>query len=183
MVVDINAADAPSACAVLLHPHPDYGGDRFHPLIDQLFARLPGRSVSAIRFDFSTSAPGAARDDVIAAMDVGTQHWPQLPVVVAGYSFGAGIAATVDDQRIAGWLLVAPPSAMLAQATIGGDSRPKMVVVPEDDQYSPPEAVAQVIRGWASTSMSTLAGADHFLGPVEPVVEHAVSWIRSLVSP
>jgi uncharacterized protein len=183
MVVDINAADAASAFAVLLHPHPDYGGDRFHPFINTLFLRLPAASVSAIRFDFSTAATAEARDEVIAAINVGTERWPQLSVIIAGYSFGAGIAATVDDPRIAGWYLLAPPSVMLAHSAIGDDPRPKAVLVPEHDQFSTPETVEQLIGGWRSTTMDTLAGTDHFLGAVEPVVDHALSWIGSLLSP
>jgi alpha/beta superfamily hydrolase len=183
MVVDINDAEAPSAFALLLHPHPNYGGDRFHPLIDTLFTRLPGVSMSAIRFDFSTAGTAEARDEVIAVINLGAERWPELSAIVAGYSFGAGIAATVDDQRIAGWYLVAPPSAMLVDAPIGDDPRPKAVVVPEYDQFSPPRTVEHLIGGWRSTTMSILADTDHFLGVNEPVVDQALSWITSIRTP
>jgi len=179
MLVDSNASDAASAFAVLLHPHPDYGGDRFHPFIDTLYNRLPDISVSAIRFDFSTAQATGARHQVLAAIDLGAERWPDLPVIVVGYSFGSGIAAMVDDPRIAGWYLLAPPAVMLAHATIGDDPRPKAVLVPERDQFSPPATVEQLIGGWRSVTMSTLAGADHFLGPVHPAVDHALSWIGS----
>lgn len=180
MFVDINPAESAAGFAVLLHPHPEYGGDRFHPLVDTLFTRLPGISVGAIRFDFTTAATDQARDEVVAGINAGTEQWPQLPAIVLGYSFGAAIASTVDDPRVAGWYLVAPPAAMMADAVIGEDPRPKTVLVPERDQFSPPGTVEQLIRGWRSTTMSTLAGADHFLGgAVEPAVDQALRWIRS----
>jgi alpha/beta superfamily hydrolase len=162
---------------VLLHPHPDYGGDRFHPFINGMFQRLPELSVSAIRFDFTSAARERAGEEVVAAIDAGAARWPQLPVFLVGYSFGAGIAAGVSDHRVAGWFLLAPPLAMLAGATIGDDPRPKAVVMPEYDQFSSPDAVAEAVAQWQSTTFTTLTGADHFLGAVGPVLDAALGWI------
>ena len=39
--VDFTAAQQAWAVAVLLHPHPDFGGDRFNAVIDELYRRLP----------------------------------------------------------------------------------------------------------------------------------------------
>lgn len=178
MVVDVNPAGAGSAFAVLLHPHPDYGGDRRHPFIDRLFTRLPEVSVSAVRFDFTTSSHSGAAEQVIAAIDHGAGQWPDRTAVLAGYSFGAGIAAMVDDPRVAGWYLLAPPRAMLERSAIGDDPRPKSVVVPEHDQFSPPELIEPVVGKWRTTTVSTLPHADHFLGHVEPIVDDALEWIR-----
>ena len=148
MRVDINAAEAGSAFAVLLHPHPDYGGNRFHPFVDLLFTRLPEVSVSAVRFDFTTSSPAGACEQVITAIDQGAARWPGGPVILAGYSFGAGIAAMVDDWRIAGWYLLAAPAVMLEHSVVGDDRRPKTIRVPEHDQYSSPEAVERLTAEW-----------------------------------
>jgi hypothetical protein len=173
----MNVAEEARALAVLLHPHPHFGGNRFHPFIDALFRRLPDVAVTAIRFDFSSAEPSVAREEVAAAMDEGSTRWPQLPVVLAGYSFGAGIAAGVGDERIAGWYLLAPPVAMLAGSPIGPDPRPKGIVVPEFDQFSPPAAVERVVTGWERTTVTTVPNADHFLGAVAPFVDDAFDWI------
>jgi alpha/beta superfamily hydrolase len=183
VIADVNAADNARGVAVLLHPHPDFGGDRFHPFIDGLFRRLPGVAVSAIRFDFSSAEPSAAREEVMAALDVGAARWPQLPVVLAGYSFGAGIAAGLDDERISGWYLLAPPAAMLSAAPIGRDPRPKTLAVPERDQFSPPAAIADVVAGWTTTTVTTVPNADHFLGAVRPIVDGALTWIAGIIKP
>jgi alpha/beta superfamily hydrolase len=179
---EINTADEARGFAVLLHPHPDFGGNRFHPFVESLFRRLPDIGVNAIRFDFSSSELSTARDEVVAAIDEGAIRWPQLPTILAGYSFGAGVAAGIADERIAGWFLLAPPSAMLSASTIGGDPRPKAVVVPEQDQFSPPAAVAQVVAGWERTTVTTLPNTDHFLGTVRPIVDSALHWIEQITS-
>jgi alpha/beta superfamily hydrolase len=181
VALDISTADDASAFVVLLHPHPDYGGDRFHPFIDTMFRRLPGFSANAIRFDFSSADDVRAHEQVVTAIDEGARRWPELPAILVGYSFGAGIAAAVADDRISAWYLLAPPVAMLTKATISGVPRPKALVVPEHDQFFPPDAVAEAAVGWQPpTTVSTAPGVDHFLRIVEPVVETALDWIGQL---
>jgi hypothetical protein len=43
------------------------------------------------------------------------------------------------------------------------DHRPKHLVVPRHDQYSPPEAVEPAVAGWDNTSLVVVESADHFL--------------------
>ena len=178
----MNIASEARGLAVLLHPHPHFGGNRFHPFIDGLFHQLPDIGVNAIRFDFSSAEPASAREEVMAVIDEGAARWPQLPIILAGYSFGAGVAASIDDERIAGWYLLAPPAAMLSTAVIGSDPRPKSLVVPEHDQFSPPFEIAQVVVGWERITVTTLPHTDHFLGSVQPIVDHALRWIEPLAS-
>ncbi|HWE56715.1 MAG TPA: hypothetical protein VG435_14475 [Acidimicrobiales bacterium] len=182
MATDINAADVAVGAAVLLHPHPDYGGNRHHPFIDGLFRRLPEVSVSAVRFDFATSSPAEARGQVLDGIESATAGGPHLPVVLVGYSFGAAIGAMVDAPELVGWYLLAPPSAMLGDAVIGADLRPKSIQVPEHDQFSTTASIEQATSGWRSTVVETVVGIDHFLGDVRPIVERAVDWIGSLLS-
>jgi alpha/beta superfamily hydrolase len=174
---EVNVAEDAGSLAVLLHPHPHFGGNRFHPFIDALFRRLPESGVTAIRFDFSSAEPSVATAEVVAALDQGSTRSPQLGVLLVGYSFGAGIAAGVGDPRVAGWYLLAPPAAMLADVSIGPDRRPKRIVAPELDQYSPPAAIEHVVAGWETTTVATVPNADHFLGNVAPFVDDALSWI------
>jgi alpha/beta superfamily hydrolase len=182
VAAEMNIAQKATALAVLLHPHPDFGGNRFHPFIHGLFHRLPDAAVTAIRFDFSTAQPGAAHDEVLSSMDEASARWPELPVVLAGYSFGAGIAASIADERIAGWYLLAPPAAMLSAGLIGDDRRPKVIAVPQFDQFSPPDAIAHAVAGWETTSVTTVPNADHFLGAVQPIVDEALHWIEGIAS-
>jgi alpha/beta superfamily hydrolase len=179
----MNAPDDVRGTAVLLHPHPDFGGNRFHPFIDGLFRRLPEVAVSAVRIDFTSSEQTSARADVLAAIDAACGLWPALPLALVGYSFGAGIAVGINDDRVSGWYLLAPPTDVLFSAAIGADSRPKAIVVPENDQFFPPESTERAVAGWASTTVTVIPGADHFLGRVNGIVDAAVEWIDRLVNP
>jgi alpha/beta superfamily hydrolase len=101
--------------------------------------------------------------------------------VLAGYSFGAGIAGAIDDERIAGWYLLAPQSSALVDTTIGQDARPKALVVPERDQFSPPAVIAECVAEWVATTITVLPDTDHFLGTVDPIVAGALNWVTSVV--
>jgi alpha/beta superfamily hydrolase len=175
LVVDISPAPDPRCAAVLLHPHPDFGGNRFHPFIAGLYDRLPKVGVTAVRFDFSSSDPAVARDETLDALDTASSE--EMPVVLVGYSFGAGVAASVNDDRLIGWYLLAPQTEWLVQAAISEDPRPKAIVVPEFDQFSPPPAVDKVVSDWQATTMTTVPGTDHFLGAVAPLVDQTVEWV------
>jgi hypothetical protein len=82
---------------------------------------------------------------------------------------------------VAGWYLLAPQSATLLRAPVGRDPRPKAIVVPAYDQFSPPAEVSQAVSEWQSTTVTTAPDADHFLGPVEPVADGAMRWIEGLI--
>jgi alpha/beta superfamily hydrolase len=183
MTLDISGPDHARAMVVLLHPHPSFGGDRFHPFIDATFRLLERIGVGAIRFDFSTADPGAAGGEVAAAIEGGLRRWPEAPVFLVGYSFGAGVAAALSDARILGWYLLAPQAPALTASPIGPDPRPKAIVVPELDQYSPPAAISQATEGWENTTVSILAGTDHFLGDVKALAEAAVGWVEARLAP
>jgi alpha/beta superfamily hydrolase len=182
METDVNPAKDPLAVAVLLHPHPDFGGSRFHPFIDGMFHRLPDISVTSIRFDFTSADMTSARAQVVAAIDEPAVHSRGLPAVIVGYSFGAGVAASVTDSCVAARYLLAPPLAMLEDAVIADDPRPKAVVIPERDQFSPPASVAEELWTWRGTTFATIPGVDHFLGHVGPIVDNALAWIGKAVA-
>ncbi len=174
--VDFTAAQQAWAVGVLLHPHPDFGGDRFNVVIDELYRRLPLGGISTLRFDFSSSElPIAAAQTVEVLNHAGTS-----PLALVGYSFGAEVAATVDDGRIAGWFLIAPPFVEAKRPRpIATDPRPKALLLAEHDQFSPPGRSSHIAEKWVNTTVGVVAGADHFLmGHTGVVADEALSWFR-----
>jgi hypothetical protein len=70
------------AAAVLLHPHPEMGGDRFNNVVSELYRALPPAGVTAIRFDFSGSKIDGAAEETIEALD---QLPDDIPRFLVGY--------------------------------------------------------------------------------------------------
>lgn len=152
--------------AVVLHPHPDMGGNRHNPVVRSLARALVG----AHTFDFTSSDPATAVEQTLTELGDGA-------VWLAGYSFGGGIASLVDDPRVRGWILVAPALALVTPV-IATDTRPKLVVACADDTYFPPDALHAATDGWEATTHVTLDGTDHFLrGREHDVAARAASWV------
>jgi len=154
------------------------GGNRFNAVVDALYRALPLAGVAAARFDFSSSDRASATQQTVEVID----QIVTRPVVLVGYSFGAAIATMVNDERLAGWFLIAPPLALMgAEASaIGTDARPKAMAVAEFDQFSTPAEVATATQGWTNSALHPLAGADHFLGGhLDAVVDQVLIWLRT----
>jgi alpha/beta superfamily hydrolase len=178
---DLARPDAARAAAPLCHPHPAYGGDRHNIVVDALFRALPAAGVAALRFDFGPGAgrpagDGDARADVAAALDrLAAELGEGVPLWLVGYSFGADVALSVDDPRVRGWAAVAPPLRFGGTPVpAGGDPRPVLVLVPEHDQYSPPERAAAATGAWPAVTVEVVPMADHFLAGATDRVAAAV---------
>ncbi len=174
----VTADGAARAAAVLLHPHPDMGGDRFNNVVGELFRILPGAGVTTIRFDFSSSDIDTAAAETLEALAALPDDG--APRFLVGYSFGGGVAATIDDERLAGWFLAAP-ALTLVEPAIGADPRPKLVAAAEHDRFFPPDKLEAATIDWRSTSITTIPGADHFfVGRTDVVAQRCIEWITQL---
>jgi alpha/beta superfamily hydrolase len=178
LAIDVNSPDDAWATAILLHPHPDMGGNRFNSVVEALYRALPPAGVGAVRFDFSSSDTELAAARTVEVID----ETATRPLVLIGYSFGAAIATMISDNRLAGWFLVAAPLRLVSAggSQIGSDPRPKALAVPEFDQFSPPAQTLEATEGWVNATVSLLPGTDHFLhSGLDDVVAQVLAWLRS----
>jgi uncharacterized protein len=177
LVGPLSRAAGPVPAAVVCHPHPQYGGDRRHPVVDAIFRRLNEAGFHSLRFDFRRSFGGgeAERLDVVAAVDALTERFPGSPVHVAGYSFGAAVMLAVDDPRIASKVAVAPP---LTAMPVTPTRTATLVLVPAHDQFCPPGAAAEIVQQWPDTQLEVVDMADHFLvGRARAVADIVARWL------
>lgn len=157
---------------VVCHPHPLYGGSMDANVVDALFRALPPLGVAVLRFNFrgagrsgGTHGGGQAeRLDVAAAVARAAELWPRAQLLLAGYSFGADVALTVDDPAVAGWLAVAPPLRVLDIADMAAltDERPKIFVGAAHDQFNPYDALVEALADVPNATVRRAEGADHF---------------------
>lgn len=161
LTADLAVPDEPVASIVVCHPHPHYGGNRFHPAVDAIFVRAAASDLAAVRFDFRREHGNgiAERADVIAAIDEVALHTAG-PTFVAGYSFGAAVALTTVDDRIAGLVAVAPPLTMVE---VEPPTVPTLVIAPRHDQITDVATVTDTVAAWPTADLEVLPSADHFL--------------------
>jgi uncharacterized protein len=188
-------AAEPHATAVLCHPHPQYGGTMRSVVISALFTALPERGISCLRFNFrgvegSDGESSAGRDeplDVLAALDAASERSGSTgPNVLIGWSFGADMALTIDDPRVAGWAAIAPPMRFRAAAeyeAVGADPRPKLLILAAHDEFRTPAEIEDATRLWNATRIEVVAGASHFfIGRTERVVTLAGAFADDLAA-
>jgi len=187
LVGDLARPHAPRMAAIICHPHPRYGGDRFNHVVTALFDALPAAGIAALRFDFRaefSGGPGERLDAIAAIDDIGAAV-PGVPIVALGYSFGALIALELDDDRVGALGLVAPPLAMSPQTA--APTVPALVLTPQHDQFSPPSMSGPIVAAWNQhggpvVEHHTIAMADHSLiGHTRTVAEEITSWLTSLL--
>jgi alpha/beta superfamily hydrolase len=125
------------------------------------------------------------QDDVRAAVShLKSLLGPIGRVALAGYSFGAAMAAAVaaGGGPLAGLALIAPPLAMrgLPPAPPAVDG-PVRIVAGSADTYCPAEALAGVARTWPATTLTVIDGADHFFfGGLEALDAALAEWAAKL---
>lgn len=171
--------DDPRASLVFCHPHPEMGGTMNAPLLAALAEHLIGQGWAVLRFNFrgvgaseGESSTGEAEvADALGAVDLARASAPDVPVAIAGWSFGGAVAvrACAEDESIVACAAIAPAVVARSGQTAGlsgGDelriSVPLLVVCGSNDEQVPPDAC----RRWAATMPTAryeeMAGANHF---------------------
>jgi uncharacterized protein len=178
------------AAVVLCHPHPQYGGTMRSLVISVLFDSLPGQGCACLRFNFrgvegSTGSYTEGRDeplDIVAGITAIAAEVPSVPIVVAAWSFGADMALTVTDPRVAGWVAIAPPLRFRPTFAASGDARPKHAVLAEHDEFRAPAEVQEEMSTWSNSTTAVVAGASHFfVGRTDRVVAETLVGIDRAV--
>lgn len=160
------------ATVVIGHPHPLYGGDRHNHVVHALQEAAGELGCHSLACDFrgvgnsdGTHDEGnSERLDIAAACEFAQYAAPDLPIVIAGYSFGAAVALNVVHPQAIGWLAVAPPMAMISHLpTSARHHLPKVIIHPEHDQFCPGDALVDLVRTWDNTECHMLSSVDHFI--------------------
>ena len=126
------------------------------------------------------------RDDVRAALDAARSMPGVMRVSLAGYSFGAGMAAAVADSSIEALCLVSAPARML-----GPDSGfrsfvgPVLLVSGDADSVSSIDALREASKAASGAiEVTVVPGADHFWWGKEAALSEAVKrFFDSLTQP
>jgi len=186
---EMSVPDRPRAAVVITHPHPQMGGDMYTPVPAAFFRALAESDVAALRFNFRGTGTstgvhdkgGKERLDVAAAVGHMRFIAPGVPLLLAGWSFGADVSLTQGD-GIAGWFLAAPPLSVVSptEMTAAGVDAPKVLAIGSADQFNPPAKAEATTADWTNTTVLPIDGADHFFGPHLPdLAEHFLEFVTT----
>ena len=138
-------AGTPRGVAVVCHPHPQHGGtldNKVAQTLARAFVQLGWRSV---RFNFrGVGASAGVWDEGVGEVDdalavIAAHREPALPFMLAGFSFGAYVAAQAaarlpDDAKAQRLVLVGPSTERQQMALVPADT---LVIHGESDDVVP----------------------------------------------
>ena len=127
------APQAPRKVAVIAHPHPLFGGTMDNKVVTTLARALTEAGAAAVRFNFrgvgaSEGAHDEGRgetDDMLRVVEHARAAFGELPLVLAGFSFGGAVAARASGRvDFAQLVLVAPGFRRITGQGIGAAPDP-----------------------------------------------------------
>jgi len=178
------------AAAVILHPHPLYGGTLHNKVVHMLARALNEIGVATVRFNFrgvgassGSFAEGIGEtDDALAVVEWARTQAPHVPLWLAGFSFGAYVALRAADRAVpAGLITVAPAVHLYDFSAVALPRCPWLLIQGEADEVVPVESVRAWLAGLAvAPEAHFLPGVGHFFHQRLADLQEAV---RGFVAP
>ena len=194
-LLNLGAENATHA-AVVCHPHPVFGGTLHNKVVFHTMKALNSFGFPVLRFNFrgaglSESEHDNGRgevDDVRAALDW-MDHEYHLPLILAGFSFGAavGMAAACPDERVTALIALGVPAKPIDGrnydlGVLRGCAKPKLFVSGTRDQFASKAELEQLVAGAPEPKKLVLIeAADHFFeGRLREVRDAIEAWVREV---
>jgi hypothetical protein len=171
---------APRGIALVAHPHPLQGGTMDNKVVQTLAKTFAALGYASVRFNFRGVGGSAGQfddgtgetDDALAALAYGRAEYGDLPVVLAGFSFGSFVQTRIAQQVTAErMVLVGPAVARFASATVATDT---IVIHGEQDDVV---ALADVFA-WARPQQLPIIvfpGCGHFFHGRLPQLQRVIT--------
>jgi alpha/beta superfamily hydrolase len=163
---------SPVGNVVVCHPHPEHGGTMHNKVAHTLARAFVSIGFSALRFNFrgTEQSDGEYDDgegelsDALAAIGWMRARNSEVPLWVAGFSFGAAIAVKAAiETRVDGLISVAPA---ITQFAPGLDSQPQipwLVVQGDQDELVEIDETVEWIDGLEpGPELLIFQGGEHF---------------------
>ncbi|MGI9047589.1 MAG: alpha/beta hydrolase [Burkholderiales bacterium] len=159
--------DAPAGIALIAHPHPLQGGTFDNKVVTTLTRAFTRLGYLALRMNFRGVGQSEGlhdngigeTEDMLAAADSARREFGNLPMVLAGFSFGAyvqsRVAPRIEHRRL---VLIAPAVDRFEVGAVPGNT---LVIHGDEDDIVPLSATLK----WAKAQklpVVVLPGAGHF---------------------
>lgn len=191
--------DEPRAALVLCHPHPKMGGTMNAPLLAALTARMTGDGWTVLRFNFRGigKSEGDATtgidevQDAKGAIAYMRHRTPDLPLAIAGWSFGAAVAirTAAEDDSLVGCVAIAPAVKEKPEVTAGlppPDEMdlgvPLLIVAAANDELVETEDCKAWVAGIPHAKVVVIPGANHFFwGKYDSLGDEVAGWLNGSI--
>ena len=196
-------AENATHAAVVCHPHPLFGGTLHNKVVFHTMKALNGFGFPVLRFNFRGAGLSHGEhdhgdgevEDVRAALNWLDAEF-HLPLVFAGFSFGAavGLRAACPDARVKALIGVGTPAIPVAADAeeprvykfdfLRECIKPKLFVSGARDPFGPRAQLEALVASVADPKKLVLIeGADHFFeGRLRELRETIEGWVKEALS-
>ena len=162
-------------CVILCHPHPQYGGNMFDGLINQISSYLLSNEIATLRFNqrgvgMSSGESGDGTNEMIDTEAVvnlisSTPKIDGSRLGIIGYSFGAWMAleSSLRTNLIKSLVSIACPQNKFAQYGTVQITQPKLLILGDrDHDFTLGQFKFLANRMSEPKRTEVVTGADHF---------------------
>jgi alpha/beta superfamily hydrolase len=174
--------------AVILHPHPQFGGTMNNQIVYNMYYAFAERGFSVLRFNFrgvgrsqgSFDHGQGELSDAASALDWVQSNMPEARACwIAGISFGAWIGMQLLMRRpeIEGFISIAPPANRFDFSFLAPCPSSGLFVHGDQDRVAPLKEVMALIEKLKTQrgiliEHAVIEGANHFFeNRIEPLIE------------
>ncbi len=159
-------AIGPTVAALVMHPHPQYGGDMDNHVVVAMRDALASAGAATLRFNLrgtggsrGTFDPAFAPNDADAGLVALHTAQPDLPIVLAGYSYGAQLASGLAALKPPAALILVSPPLAYAPLTALPASLAILAIAGDADSVCPPDRLRTMTA--LGATVRVLPGVDH----------------------
>jgi len=186
-------ASAPLVILVC-HPHPSFGGTMHNKVVFHAGKAAVQLGLPTLRFNYrgvgaseGEFADGIGeQNDARAALDYLQTRFPDTPVCMIGFSFGAwvGLTAGAPDSRVMALVGLGLPTALLNFDFLRDVHKPKLIIQGTRDIYGPREQVDDLFDSLQRPKrIQWVEGADHFFaGRLDEVQNPVRDFLQEIVT-
>jgi uncharacterized protein len=177
---------APRAVAIVSHPHPLFGGTMDNKVATTLARAMFDAGAATYRFNFrgvgkSEGVHDEGRgetDDLLTVIAYAREKHPNLPLWLAGFSFGGAVTLAASEQCVADeMVLIAPAFERMSHwknVADGGKPPPSTLLIHGENDDTVPLADSMQWARPREIPVCVVPNADHFfhlrLGAIKRLV-------------
>ena len=175
---------APVGSAVIAHPHPLFGGTMDNKVVQTLARAFVQCGWTALRFNFrgvgaSEGAYDEGRGELQDLLAVAQQLAPEGPLALAGFSFGAFVAAQAvqqlwDAREVRQVVLVGTAASRFQVPALPEAARERALVIHGEQDET---VLLGSVLDWArpqSLPVTVVPGVEHFFHGQLPLLKNLV---------
>jgi uncharacterized protein len=177
---------------VVCHPHPLYGGTMDNRIVYRACKAAVEAGFAALRFNFRGAGNSSGqydqgageKDDVAVALDWAGKQYPDVPLALIGYSFGAwvGLQVACVAPRVQAAVGIGLPLNLFDLDCLAQFKKPALYIVGTRDEFCSQENLDKLAARLPDASiLHRIQEADHyFTDHIETVQNLIADFLRNL---